>query len=281
MLAQLFSFLRVAYISALINARHLIEPIGFRGPAYHHPTEAALFETLSSSPSGVFVLWGAFESGKSTAVRNVGLRLQNEGGQTVVVLHGFYSLSGRSSQRWLSQNVGAPDDTGEAMSKFFSKPTTLVLDHFDMMMRNDQQAREALEFLRGLSIESAESRRFNVLVVVTSWERAAQLRQNGCSILSACSRRWTRAELTALFETLPASFRARWPDEDELLTLSALSGTPGFLTFAARNEFACPRRAEVLDREWRMGESALDGDPGGGDTGRFPDKNGVFHHGDL
>lgn len=284
MLVKLFSFLRIAYISALINAKHLIEPHSFRASVYHHPTEDALFHALSSScssASGVSVLWGAYESGKTTAVRNVALRLQNEGGRTVIIQQGYDFSYMQLSQQLLKRYMGAPHDTEEPLSKFLSKPTTLIIDHFDLLMTDPLRAGEAVEFLRGLFIESAESGRFNVLVVVTSWEQALELRKSGCKVLRDSSRRWTRAELTGLFETLPASVRARWPDEDELLTLSALSGTPGFLTFAASSEFACPRRAAALDREWRMGESALDGDPGGGDTGRFPDKNGVFHHGDL
>ncbi len=48
--------------------------------------------------------------------------------------------------------------------------------------------------------------------------------------------------------------------EDELLRLATLSGTPGFLTFAAHGERTSPKLAAMHDLEWRRGVKALYGE---------------------
>ncbi len=92
--------------------------------------------------------------------------------------------------------------------------------------------------------------------------------------------RWTEAQLKALFASLPAAIQEKYNEDtdkkDRLLRLSTLSGTPGYLTFSE----VCPRHASILDLEWRKGTDAL-GSKSLGDTGRFPDKDGIFHHEDI
>ena len=67
----------------------------------------------------------------------------------------------------------------------------------------------------------------------------------------------------------------------------ALSGTPGFLTYEiARDPGPDPRHAAMHDLEWRRGLKALYQqkqlclEPHA-EEGRFPDRNGVYHHEDL
>ena len=282
MFGKFFSALRVAYVSSMINARNTLEPGPY--PTYSHPVENAIFNDLKSS-SGIFVHWGVYESGKTTAVRKVGLRLQNEEGKTVVYTNGYdFSWEHTMKRPFLRQIIGIPKESDtEPMSTFFNKPTTIIIDHFDLMMQDkNNRCEDTLSSLRELATESSESQKFNVLLILNSWERAIQLRDtiSGCKITGSPSR-WSEDELRALFETLPESVKGQWNNEtekkDELMRLATLAGTPGYLTFEANSPRICPRQAARLDREWRMGTRALEAKPEPGDIGRFPDKNDVYH----
>lgn len=279
--------MRVMYITNMINSRNVIHEHHSR-LTYHHPLARKLSNTLNQTPSGIFVHWGVYESGKSTAARNAGLRLQNDSDRLVILLDCYdFSWKPTSMRAWLRHRIGIPEfiPDSEPMSTFFNKPTTIIMDHFDLLMRDKQQSvNDTLNFIRELATESAETQKFNVLLVVTSWERAIELRNNGCTVLESPSR-WTEAQLKALFASLPAAIQEKYNEDtdkkDRLLRLSTLSGTPGYLTFsAAFDSEVCPRHASILDLEWRKGTDALC-DKSLGDTGRFPDKDGIFHHEDL
>jgi len=273
MLLQLFSYLRVAYVASVIESRHKLLPI--RDCVYHHPLETKLFEGLNKSHTGIFVHWGVYESGKSTAVKNMGLRLQDEG-RSVILLHG-YNFEGRLSMySWLRNCIGVSDDSNP-MSTYFRKPTTIVIDHFDLFLSSYA---DIFEFLRELAVESAFSGKFNVLLVVTSWEWAVKLRDNGCIVIGSPSR-WTGDELAEVFSTMPQVLHEKCQDKHEVLRVATLSGTPGFLTMAAHGAGVCSERASIIDREWHMGIRALEGKSLDTDEGRFPDINGKFHWEDL
>jgi hypothetical protein len=89
-----------------------------------------------------------------------------------------------------------PPDLTAPLSAFFSRQTTPILDHFDLMVR-DARIEDTLECLRDLARESAETQKFNVLLLLTSLELAIQLRDAiaGSRIIASPSR-WTetRAE---------------------------------------------------------------------------------------
>ena len=282
MFGKFFSVLRVAHVSSIINARNALEPQ--QNPTYPHPLENAIFNDLNTS-SGIFVHWGVYESGKTTAVRKVGLRLQNEEGKTVIYTHGYdFSWERTMKRPFLRQIIGIPKECDtEPISTYFNKPTTIIIDHFDLMMQDkDNRCNDTLSALRELATESADSQKFNVLLVLNSWERAIQLCNaiSGCKITGSPSR-WSEDELKALFETLPESVKDQWEiqneKKDELLRLATLAGTPGYLTFEANSQRLCARQAARFDREWRRGTRALRGESELGDTGRFPDKNGIYH----
>ena len=276
MLERFWSTIRIADVANLISTRHVIKSRDVA--SFHHPLEKVMFDNLNTSSSGIFVHWGVYESGKSTAIKNVGLRLQEEGGRTVILLHGFNFSWEKSMHPWLRHAIGIPKDSTEPISTYFNKPTTVIIDHFDMLMR-DERADETLKFLRELAIECVDTQKFNVFIAITSWERAIQLRENGCKLIGSPSK-WTRDELTELFSSFPEKVQNLWTCQErknELLRLATLSGTPGFLAFESYAKIPCSKRALLLDFEWRKGIRALDGNAQKNDEGRFPDKNGLFH----
>jgi hypothetical protein len=289
MFSEFFAAIRVARVMSLIAARHIQTEIPSTQP-YHHPLEQTLFEALNGASSGVFVHWGVYESGKSTAVRQMAWRLQEEAGRQVIVLQGYDFSWYRPVSTWLRRSIGIPEGTDEPLSQLLAKTaTTLIIDHFDMRDKDNHGA-ERLELVRALIQESAQTQRFNVLLVMNSWERARELVDAGCGLVpSDAPARWTRDQLEALYATFPDSVKGKvGANKDELLRLATLSGTPEFLTCEARGYDISANHAVIRDREWRMGAKALYDDESAvsaasHDTmvGRFPDKNGRYHHEDL
>jgi hypothetical protein len=290
MLEQFFFSMRVAWVAGQISTRHRLEKYP-HALAYRHPLEQKLFDTLNSSKSGVFVHWGVYESGKSTAVREAAWRLQ-EVGRQVIHFHGFDFSSYKQPEGRLRRAIGVPADMDDKhLSDFFLRDTTIIIDHFDTLMRDkDESAVRTLELVRDLIKESETTRKFNVLIVVNSWERAQELVGAGCQLVpSDVPARWTREQLETLFATLPVDVINNVGDKkDTLLRLATLSGTPGFLVFEANcKNLPNARYAAMHDLEWRKGIKALYEPlqelPSDITTmeGRFPDRNGNYHHKDV
>ena len=289
MLKQFFKTIRIAWIAGQISAnKRVVSPPSM---AFHHPLVQSLYRTLDESNSGVFVHWGVYESGKSMAVREAAWRLQEDAGRQVILLHGFDLWCVKGRKQALRQALGVPDDTHEPLSELFVKPaTTLIIDHADLLLRDkDNPGDETLEFVLELMKESETTQKFNVLLVFNSWECANELVDAGCKLVPAeAPGRWSREQLEHLFDTLPDQAKGIVSEKkDELLRLSTLSGTPGFLTYEiARDPGPDPRHAAMHDLEWRRGLKALYQqkqlclEPHA-DEGRFPDRNGVYHHEDL
>lgn len=279
MIHRLISAIRIAYVSNIITHRHVFEkPF----EAYQHPVVDEMFMQLKDSKSGVFVHWGVYESGKSTAAKQVAWRLQQEEGRTCILMHGYDFILKRTLREWFKVGIGVSAAAKEPVSNFFIKPTTIIIDHFDVLM-HDRRVEDTMKFLRELASESETTQKFNVLVLLTSWERAVQLRDEGCYTIilpPTLSSRWTKEQLASLFCIL--SIRDTWKDDEkeELLRLAAISGTPGDLTAAIHGGKNCVKRAAMLEREWQMGEKALlnlEAAECENGVGRFPDRNGIFH----
>jgi hypothetical protein len=75
----------------------------------------------------------------------------------------------------------------------------------------DARIDDTLGCPRDLARESAETQKFNVLLLLTSWERVIQLRDSiaGSQILVSPSH-WMPAELNALYHALPSAVHAKW-----------------------------------------------------------------------
>ena len=273
------------FISRQITAKHSLP--GQKVFGYRHPVEGAIIEALNSA-GVVSVYWGVWESGKSRAARNVALRFQ-EVGRLAILLDG-YDFSCDDDQNdvrvWLRRSIGVPDNEQD-VSKYFAQPTSIIIDHFDRVTTTMHKYADLMEALEELNT--------GVLLIVSSWERAVELRTQGCRMIgsSADVGRWKEDELRILFASLPPEIQEKWTCDDEgkkneLLRLSALSGTPGFLTFSAYENRCGNREATILDEEWRKGINALEGTVvvvgDDSDVGRrFPDHDddtdggGVLH----
>jgi hypothetical protein len=293
MLQQFFAAMRVAWVAGQISARHTLgRPSAL---AYHHPLEQCMFSTLNSSKSGVFVHWGVYESGKSTAVRHAAWRLQAEAGRQVISFSGFEFSWYEPMKVRVRRAIGVPVDLDDKpLSDFFILKrlvgTSIIIDHFDSLMRDkDNSAMQTLELVRELIKESEVAENtFNVLLVVTSWERAQELVDAGCQlVLGDAPGRWTREQLEGLFATASEPIREKVGERrEDHLRLSTLSGTPGFFTGAYGVRSSGARQAAMHDLEWRRGMKALykqahlDLSPHV-EKGRYPDRNGIYHHEDL
>lgn len=234
-----------------------------------HPLHNLVYDRLHAAPSGVFLHWGAYESGKSTAVRVAAQRLQDT--RVVYRLHGFDVTSDETVEHWLRERLALR--LSDAFAAAFQRtPGTLIFDHADTLFR----VPDFLHTLRALAGESKRSQRFNVLVVLASYERARDLLRDlhGAELLGepACGR-WTRAQLRPIWEGRAS---------EAVLDLAETAGTPAFLLLALRgSEWASPARAEALEYEWRNAALALGGAREFA-PGRFPDRDAVFHfHPDL
>lgn len=288
MLKEFFDNMRISWVAGQIAARHRLEPSNVL--PFHHPLAETLFSTLKKESSGVFVHWGVYESGKSTAARQAAWRLQEKAGRQVIFLQSYNLIWQKIRVSEFRRLVGVPEDMQDRpLSDFFMRPdTTIVIDHFQELMYNDKRVAETLQFVRELIDDSKETKKFNVLLLVDSWERAQELVDAGCKLVPSDSpARWTRDQLETLYASLSDKGRIITSEkEDELLRLSTLSGTPGFLTFSAHSERINPKLAAMHDLEWRRGMKALYGQTQLDlaphvEEGRFPDRNGVYHHEDV
>ena len=263
MLGTIISRISIWLISRQITARHT-----YTGhvSAYRHHVEGAIIDALNTERISVY--WGVWESGKSRAARNVALRFQ-EVGRLAILLDGFKNSDCSTMHEWLRRGIGV-SEVEENVSKYFAQPTSIIIDHFDYLMDKYEDLMPALSKLDT-----------GIVLIVSSWERAVDLRDRGCRMVgsSAGVGRWNEGELRSLFASLPEAIQEKWTDEDEkneLLRLSALAGSPGFLTFSVYGN-KCGNQAQVLDAEWRKGIAALEGTGDDSDAERLPEKDGAFH----
>ena len=128
MLENIFRAIWSTFVAHQIIARHTLKNV--TPLQYIHPTQRIMVERLNKEQSGVFVHWGAYGSGKTTAALHAGLHLQ-AGGRTVIRLQGYDWIVSKDLHTWLKNRIGVPNDT---LSEFFSRPTTIIIDHFDLLM---------------------------------------------------------------------------------------------------------------------------------------------------
>ena len=233
---------------------------------------------LSQAPSGVFVHWGAFESGKTTAVRNAAELMKMT--HTVFLLQGYNVGFQNPIGTFLRNELRVPVASSSVSSAFKKQQGTIIIDHADLMAKHG----DYLNSLRELARDSHTSQRFNILLVFGSYERAREvLRDTSISaqlVGAPDSGRWTRDDLKALFNEQPEEVRQRWSENtDHLLEISTIAGTPAFLNFASvGDKWASENKAEMLAYEWRNAMIALrdDTDNDSFQPGRFPNRNGIY-----
>jgi hypothetical protein len=159
----------------------------------------------------------------------------------------FFNVT--SFPAWIRYGVGALNSDQQTVSAFFNRPATIMIDHFDLLMHR-RCDKAVLDFLSDLADESVRTNKFNVLLVVSSWERAIQLRDAGrCTVVGSPSR-WTEEELKTVFCTPIPNWNAA--SKSTLFQLSVLAGSPGYLALAlAGKECLFRGHAMEIDLEWR------------------------------
>jgi hypothetical protein len=226
----------------------------------------------------MYVHWGVYESGKSWAASNAAIRLQNEHAKVVMLRHGWDFTYKTTVRDWLRVSIGIPNDYVDAKISTFlpdTSRTVMIVDHPDFLLKH-YGATSLVDSLRELEIP--------VLILVNSWERAVELKNSGCQLLGEPGfARWTEDELNELLKTYPEEIHAKdsatWLS---LMGVGVLSGSPGIFSAGyhergEKSKSANLRRAQLMHMEWQNGMRALQGQDMGDTTGRFPDKNGVFH----
>ena len=269
-MGQVLTSIQTAWLGVLIAERHQ-----HNGPrrGLQHRLEDAMVNTLSKPTPTVYVHWGAYESGKSRAASNAAIRLQAEG-KFVMLIHGYDFTFKKDLRSWLRVGIGIPEEhANDKISTFFpaDKQTVLIIDHPDYLLKQYGE-KDLVDTLDALGIP--------VLILVGSWERAVDLKKQGCLLLGPTLLGfWTEHELDELYETFPERIRRKAEaNKPELYQCAVLSGSPGILHFESHAEVKPNmHRARLIAAEWENGIRALNGEDMKGVTGRFPDKNHTFH----
>jgi hypothetical protein len=247
-----------------------------------HRLENTMVSNLSSS-KGLFIYWGLYESGKTVAVRHAAQRLQDDHCRTVIFRKGYdiRGLYANDDNCDLYARLGLPSSD---FARLITKPTTLIIDHFDMFVWYPAKKREALmQSLLGMVNQARHTPNFNMLLVFNSWEAAKEFRDRTDAKLVAhpgCGR-WTVDELLALRNITPVGedcTLSNAADHDEIFNLSVIGGSPGLLHYGLKGEEhlrGTQARSQIYKHEWTQGILALTGGTPTG-PGRFPDKDGNF-----
>ena len=269
-MGQIITQMETCIITHQIQARHHFE--GQRR-GLQNRLEDAIVSTLSKPASEVYVHWGAYESGKSWAARNAAIRLKAEG-KFVMLMQGFDFTFKKDIYSWLRIGIGIPEDqSNHKISTFFptDKQTVLIIDHAEYIIKTYGET-NLVNTLYTLGIP--------VLILVSSWERAVDLKKQGCMLLGPTLLGfWTQQELDTLYNTFSEHLKRKVEaNKPELRECALLAGSPGILVFESHDEFKpSMRRAKLIAAEWENGIRALNGEDMQGVTGRFPDKNSNFH----
>lgn len=278
-MGHITSSIHTLWIASHIAARHTKTGVP-RGIT--HILEDTMVNTLNKSFPRIYVHWGAYESGKSRAASNAQLRLQ-EMGKLVMLVHGWDFTYLKCAQEWLRVSVRVPEDRAQDRISMFlpgDKQAVLIIDHADLLVKRYGE-NDILEAVSELDIP--------VLMLFTSWERAVDmLKHYGCKLLGdePGLGRWNSEDLAKLYDLFPKDIKNKADTrKDELHRCALLSGSPGILQFetytSGDSREPSLHRAQLIDTEWKNGIRALNGENIQGITGRFPDKDHVFHWDDA
>lgn len=266
-----------------ITARHalstqdILSRAGLHIPSRLEDAIVGTFSRHHPAPQ-IYVHWGAYESGKSRAARVAAARLQQNFSKPVMLLQGYRMNSLTTLRNWLRSDIGVPlHCPDDKLSVFLpdDKQALVILDHADLVLHR-HSAHDTYEALKELGIP--------VLVMVSSWEHALDLKNLGAQLLGTPGfARWTKEEIMELYHSLPETRSNRECYTEDFKTRVTLSRCPGIMISDAlsgiseRTARSHLLRAKIIDSEWRNGIRALNGEDMKGTTGRFPDKKGVYH----
>jgi hypothetical protein len=281
-MGQILTALHTARVSHQIVQMHTLPPVhsraGFRLPSRLEDAIVGVFSRPHPEDQ-VFVHWGAYESGKSLASKVAAARLQQDMGKPVILLQGYHMNTLTTLRKWLRQDIGIPPDRPrDTLSAYIpeGKQALVIFDHADMVL-SKYGVSETYGSLKELGVP--------VLVLVSSWEHALDMKKLGAQLLGTPGfARWTEAELVQLYHSRPESRRFRDCYTDGFLACATLSGCPGILIndlslYGISEPVSGPNmlRARLIDAEWRNGIRALHGEDMQGVTGAFPTHEGKFN----
>ena len=270
-MGQVLTSIHTSYIVAKIAELH-----HHAGPrrGLQHRLEDVMIDTLSRPGArNIYVHWGAHESGKSWAAENAAVRM-DKAGKFVMLCRGWGFGPGLDLKSWLRVSIGIPDDRAkDKLSTFFpaDKQAALIIDHPEYLIKQFGE--------KGL-VDTLDTLGIPVLILVSSWERAVNLKREGCLLLGEPGLgRWTQQELDNLYDTFPERLKRKVETcKPEVRECAVLAGSPGILEFESHDDIKPNmHRARLIGAEWDNGIRALKGEDMTGITGRFPDKDSVFH----
>ena len=277
MLAQIITSVHTWWIGLSIAARHSSKHVGpARG--IQSRLEDAIVATLLKPEPRIYVHWGVYQSGKAWAARNAAARLQATG-RLVMLVHGYDYTYKPEIRDWLRVSVGVPDDRAtDRLGSFLpsDKHPVMILSSAESLIRRYGE-RSLVDALGELGIPA--------LIMVSSWERAVDLKEAGCRLLGEPGfGKWTPTELDLLWgRARPFTGGGKAQNLELVRECGELSGAPGILLHELdrakheRHSEPMLHRARLINAEWENGRRALNGEDMGGATGRFPDKDGRFH----
>jgi hypothetical protein len=261
---NLWLYLRVWWISSQLHARHSLPGVSVH---VHHPLETLMLQALQSPIPKVWVHWGAFESGKTTAARNTA----SASNRTILHLYAYHVPWVMPLREWLVQHELGLRDT-DTPSHFIKG---VILDECDCLLYPNH-----VERTEDKLVAAARSLGVNILLIVSSWENAVALRQHGAELLGepGCGR-WTPEQLLRVASTATAFEEHEENDLAKRLCICELAQTPSGLLdkFKVHTWPFEEKRARLVAREWDNGIRALTTGDTSGAEGSFPDKRGTFH----
>jgi hypothetical protein len=261
------SWLTQLSLTYMITTRHALKAPRSFLPSRLEDTLVGMFSRPVDNQ--VYVHWGPFESGKSTAAYNAAYRLQQMG-SIIMFIRGYDFYWCKDIREWLRLSIGL--DKEIEMHELYQllpaeKRKLVILDHADMAL---------IKFGSQVFYSALKELNMPTLVFVSSWEHVVDLQNLGAELIGQPGfSRWTRKELSQLYNSLNKSDR-ECVASSEVMEVAVLAGCPGELI---NDAFSKPNmlRAKLIDAEWKNGIRALNGKDMKNVKSRFPDKNGVFH----
>jgi len=205
---------------------------------------------------GVKVIWTPSGYGKSTYIREVCKKMQEDGDKIsgAIITNATHTLRSHPSLTgWLSDRMGAPGVLNAPWFNSISdllpvetshKPVALVIDQFDHL----KDIKDAQSFVISLAEDSLRTKKFVTLLALTDASYASQiLRWNGGQKISLLgpdptSYKWNERHFSAFWKVLEEEERKRIeissdqkvlsivPEQTrkQFIDICALAGTPGF-----------------------------------------------------
>ena len=214
-----------------------------------HEVQKQLSDAMNDPGCGVFVHWGIEGSGKSIAAACLARKIRTEKGRSVLFLDSHSLISSSTAITMFCKMLPARDKPYNSTEP---PPMSIIVDDLDRAAGwNEAELRETITTLARIS---ASSKRFNMLLLITSASRAREILNwnwrhiqligtPGCGM-------WQREHISQLLGTGVS---------DEVVNLCVRAGTPDFTVWSAKMPAIGRMRsnAERCALEWEKGQSEL------------------------